>query len=326
MKYTESDYIYGSTRVRAIENRAVGSERINRAAEQRSLSDALRILEEGGLRLSSGGDDALSALVCDAYRVLGEVAPDPTVFLPLRYIYDCHNIKSVIKASLRGENASDILIPVGTCDTSALISMGRERVFEGLPEHMNAAVPDAYERYYHSSDPREIDFTLDRACFDDMSDAAKASGCPFMLEYVNIRADMTNLLTAVRLLRINADATLFGRVFVDGGRLGQDFFKPTFAVEDKKEAEASLYASLSRTVYNRLGLSPSDSLTRIERAVENTRLSFVLSRRAGELYGAATLCGYVQNREVEAQNIRIVIAGREADLPPEIIKERLRAV
>ena len=76
---------------------------------------------------------------------------------------------------------------------------------------------------------------------------------------------------------------------------------------------------LSKTRYN--NIKTSGSLSAVERSCEDAYLAFVFGEAQNTLYGAQVLAAFAAARETEAKNIRIVISGRTASLPAEIIKE-----
>lgn len=325
IRYDEQDYIYGSTRVRAVEARISAGDRILRAAEAKNIADALRIFEECGIRISDGNvEDALGALVDEAYKILGEVAPVPAVFNVLRYPYDCHNIKSAIKCSFRGTDPARLMYNTGSVPPDEVLRMAREREFLCLPQHMAEAAVSAYEAYYRNADPQQIDSSLDNACFLDMIESASQYDLPYLRDLVAYKADTTNILTCVRLIRMNAQAVSLNKSILPGGVVSNDTFSAAFTVNGINEREAALYNALRETRYNTAKLSELYSLTVIERSCENAYLAFVRGEAKRKLYGAQILAAFVIARETEVKNIRIVITGRAASLPAEVIKERLR--
>lgn len=313
IRYDSQNYIYSSARVRAIMARTSAGERIRRAAEAKTLADALRIIEEGGLR---AGEETLEALVEDAYKILGEIAPDPGMFDILRYPYDCHNIKTAIKCIFSGTDASALMYNTGSVPAAEVLRMANERDFSGLPRNMSLSAAAAIDTYYRNNDPQQLDITLDRACFFDMTEAAARYDLPYLRTLVEYKADTANILTCVRLMRMRAPVSALGRVLLPGGIITSEQFEAAFADED------SLNLMLSKTRYN--NIKTSGSLSAVERSCEDAYLAFVFGEAQNTLYGAQVLAAFAAARETEAKNIRIVISGRTASLPAEIIKERLR--
>ena len=130
------DYIYASTRVRALEGNMVGGERCERLAELKNAAELFRALEEYGIHVdikqtsdSSRGESSettpetaalasLEAALCGrlaaAFELAAKITPQPELYDIFRYPYDCHNIKSALKAGFRGTDAEGILFSFGT--------------------------------------------------------------------------------------------------------------------------------------------------------------------------------------------------------------------
>lgn len=325
IRYDEEKYIYGSSRVRAVQARISAGERIWRAAEAKTLADALRIFEEFGIHSLKGNiEEALDSIIEDSYRLLGEIAPDPAVFNVLRYPYDCHNLKSAIKSSFRNTDAASMMYNTGSVPVPKILNCVRDREFSALPDNMAKTAVAAYETYYRTSDPQQIDFMIDRACYLDMAESAGNYDYPYLRRFVACKADTANILTCVRLIRMNAAADSAEKTILPGGEIKKELFKASFSAEGIKEREMLFYDMLRRTMYGSLKLSITDSLTAVERTCENAFLAFVNNEAKKKLYGAEILFAFVTARETEAKNLRIVIAGKSASLPAEVIKERLR--
>lgn len=325
IRYNEENYIYSSTRVRAVEAHTSAGERIWRAAEAKNLADALRIFEEFGIRITEGNiEDTLGSFVEEAYKLLEEIAPEPALFNVLRYPYDCHNIKSAIKSSLRGTDAAHLMFNTGSISSALIMQMVRDREFAALPRHMAKAAVAAYETYYRNSDPQQIDTALDIACFLDMIESSEKYELPYPRKLVAYKADTINIITCVRLIRMSAGTVSIEKVMLPGGIIKNELYKAVFTADGIKERETFLYNMLRKTRYIVMNLSVTDSLTAIERSCENTYLAFIRGEAKKKLYGAEILTAFVIARETEMKNIRIVIAGRAASLPAEVIKERLR--
>jgi V/A-type H+-transporting ATPase subunit C len=296
-----------------------------RAAEAKNVADALRIFEECGIRINDGNvEEALGTLIDEAYKILFEAAPVPEVFNILRYPYDCHNIKSAVKCSFRDTDAARLMYNNGSIPPDEILRMTRERGFLSLPRHMAEAASSAFETYYRNADPQQIDTTLDKACFLDMTESAEQYDLPYLRDLVAYKADTINILTCVRLIRMNARAASLKNAILPGGIVPVDTFAATFAAEGIKERETALYNTLRKTRYNTTDNSSTDSLTVIERSCENAYLAFVGGEAKKKLFGAQVLAAFAVARETEVKNIRIVISGRAASLPAEVIKERLR--
>ena len=154
-----TEYMYASARMRALENRLVGRERIEVLVDARSAGEALDRLAEYGVTPpeSEGGspaptrtalrEDMLLAILREAYAEVEGSAPDPAVFRYFRYPYDCNNLKAAVKCAIRGIPADGMLFDFGTVPAANVEEALREGKSDVFPAAMSAAVPRAREAY-----------------------------------------------------------------------------------------------------------------------------------------------------------------------------------
>ncbi|HPT85393.1 MAG TPA: V-type ATPase subunit [Bacillota bacterium] len=352
--YKAEDYIYSCARVRTLENSIVGAERCARLAETKTAAEFFRALEEHGIRLEAKPTEAmphvsevavlaelenvLTGMLSGAFSAVAGMAPQPELFNFLRYPYDCHNIKAVLKSSLRGTEPERLLFPFGSISAGDAVAIASQRDFslaeKLLPPNMAAALAEAAELYSKTGDPQFIDVTLDKACFADMAETSKSFGCEFFVSLVETKIDLANLLLAIRLLRmrgVSISFDLYRRMSLRAARLSEEFFAPAFDVEagNAFEREQLLVAQLKNTQYESLsemlgsaqGYPP---LSFIEKQCDDYFMQLVRSAQ-GVLYGPEPLGAYIIAREYETRNLRILAAGKLAGQLSGTIKERLRA-
>ncbi len=336
--------MYGTARIRALENRIVGREKLNVLMEARGREEILSRLAEYGVlsregnNLSGGQTDrsgeafsqaveeALSGLLRDAYRDVEEAAPDGRVFVWFRYPYDCNNIKLAIKCRIRGipeEEVRQMLFDFGTVPPDGVLTAVREGDFRAFPPAMAAGATAAEEAYAKSSDPRQIDTNLDKACYRDMLATAEESGDPTLLSWLRAKIDLLNAVICLRMLRIGqSDA---GRSFLldtllPGGDLPLSLFTEAYDTGETflwERLAASRYASFARAA-EKTEKTPAD----VERCADDCWMSIV-KEGARVAFGAPVLAGYLVGWEAAVKKIRMVLAAKEAGLDIAVIRERV---
>lgn len=324
------DYIYASARVRAGEAVTFRGEDYTRLAEAADFEEALRLLSERGfpiLRTTDGQplvEASLDAYLQKAFATVAESVPDGGVFAFLRYPYDCHNLKSVLKCSVTGRNWEELFLPLGTLDRETVARAVETRDFSLLPPAMAEGTAAAMAAYASSRDPQQIDRLLDNACFADMLDSASGYSEKAFLRLVQIKIDLQNLLTALRLLRMEADGADFMSFYLSGGTLSPAFFGDVSA-EGENDPLRSFEKKVEHTPYARLSGAGALSPSELERLADEIYLGEV-SRLSSGTYGPQVIAAYLVRKEYEAKNLRILLAGKKAGLPSEAIRVRLREV
>lgn len=235
VRVSAEDYIYVSARVRAHEAASFGAEGLRALVDARDYDAAVRLLTERGpaLRKNAAGrvdwEATLDAYLADAFALVEESVPFPALFSFLRIPYDCHNLKSALKASFQGEDFIRFFLPLGNFTLEELAAMTAARDFSPLPDALRRAVPEASAAFSASRDPQEIDRILDRASFAAMLEEVGRFRVKSLTALVELKIDLVNLITAIRLYRMGARTEgPFFSFFLEGGTLGRAFFADLF--------------------------------------------------------------------------------------------------
>lgn len=332
LKYKDTDFMYASARVRALENSVISRETTERFLEAKSSSDIIAALPEYGFEIIRKGEDeaeqiaredTLLSVLATAYSEVSDMCADAPIADFLRYQYDCNNIKAVIKCNSRGVDFGDMLFGLGTVPTDTIVEAIREKDYSALPTHMSEAIPRALEAFAESSNPQQIDLILDRACFADMLEAAKATGVDYIIELVQTKIDLLNIMTCVRIMGMKlyfAAEPFMREVYLEGGTLGLDFFIAALEHGAQvlfEELEYSRYADLVKQVGH------TSPLYLIEKAADDLWMEKAKKAKYTP-FGAPVIVGYLVALEYEVKNLRIILAGKDAGLGADVIKERLR--
>ena len=124
-KASEYDYLHISARVRAMENRLLTRERMERMLDARSADEAAKVLAECGYGdlpslTPTVIERALSQARQGLLAELRKVAPDQRLLDVFCIKYDYHNIKVLIKAAARGVDGAQLLLDAGRYDLAQL--------------------------------------------------------------------------------------------------------------------------------------------------------------------------------------------------------------
>lgn len=335
-KLKPTEYMYASARIRSLENRLVGRERMEALIDARTSAEVMdRLAEYGytpaevdaalpvGEAQSAAREGMLFAIMREACAEVEHAAPDPQVFRYLRYPYDCNNLKAAIKCAIRGISAEDMLFDFGTVPADRVETLLREGKYEDLPPAMAAAIPAAREAYDRTGDPRRIDTVLDKACYADMLTAVLSSGDEILTGWLCAKIDLTNILICLRILRMRMGAVggaFLEEALLEGGTLDAKFFADAY-----EAGENGLWEALSPTAYYRLARVEGDPrpLSAVEKVADDLYMELV--REGARIpFGAPIVGGYLVGCETAVKNIRILLAAKDAGLTPDVIRERIR--
>ena len=324
------EYVFESTRIRALENRMIGRDELERLMSAESLSRCADELEALGVEVirdpESGEihrERTLERRLQAAYREVLTLT-DREDFLRLwLYPYDCNNVKAVIKCRYRGVSAEGMLFDFGTVSRQLLQEIGEHGGYECLLHPFDGAAAEAAQTLAATANPQSVDLILDRACYKGMAELAGGCGVEFALELVKQRIDLTNLMICLRRLR-GADRyvreLLPREMILEGGSLSYEYLEDLC-----RGGEAYFWQRLEFSTYDKFayrgGLKVS--LGRAEQVAEDLFMEQV--RRAKSIpYGAEPLLGYLLGCEYEVKNLRILLLGHAMPHSAKSIWERMR--
>lgn len=250
----------------------------------------------------------------ELYREVAVLAPDKRIVELFQLKYDYHNAKLALKAKLTGEDVSRLVIGCGRYDASALLRGERGM----LSSRMGRAMAQA-EKEAEGGDIRRAELTLDRACFEEMSELAGATGNDFLIGYVALQIDAIDLRTLVRAQRMGASDELLSAALLPGGHIPAEQLK---TARGDRLAELTRGSALSAAGELAASLT-SGSLTAFECACDDALMQY-LQRARRTPFGPEVIVGYLSAKEAEFTAVRTILSGKLAGLSAEDIRARLR--
>ncbi len=301
-----SDYIFPCVVVRSKEVELLNREETLKLLELESVQDIMNVLAEHGygdgkeLENPRDFEGILSKNLEETYETVYSTIPDEKELNFFKYPNDYHNLKVLLKAEFLETDARHLMIDSGTIPADQMEEMLRRRDFTQMTVEMRTAVDEAIELFAKSRDPQEIDIRLDKACYKDMLTDAEESGNDFLKEYVMQLIDLLNVDSFVRLKEIGKPRTFFKRVFLEGGNLDEN------AIEQKATA-----------VVNEVGVSG------VEKYLDNQKMEYVKDALYVP-FGIEPIVGFLQAKETEVMNLRMILTGKISGMDDALIRERLR--
>lgn len=328
MKYRDTDYVFASALIRALENSLINYEKLSRMAQAPTLNDALRVLSECGYpEVSSGIDTCINAMRRQVFQTVEKACPagDFTEFFRIRYY--CNNIKAAVKGLYCAKSYDNLLTDVGGIDNADIIRFIKGENTDGqdqkLPLWMRKSIEDAIGKLAESGHAAEADLIIEQAGFSAMLDIAKRTASTFLLDYCRLLIDTTNIKAAARLAIMGKNSAQHITPFIiHGGSVGlsdladgqnaRDFIK---LYENTALAEA---ADAAIAV-----ISSNAKFSEITRASERAQLSF-LAQVKNITFGEQPIIAYIAMREIEFIAVHAIISCLDAGLPVDSVMERLR--
>ena len=323
----DTAYLTISARVRAMENRLLTRERLERMIEARDDAEALKILAECGYPETAAPtagalERTLAQARTELFRDMAAAVPDGRVVELFQLKYDYHNAKVLLKAQASGQDGERLMIRGGRYEPQALRERWQREELREFAPAFREALLRARDVLAASGDPQLSDLLLDRACYGEMTALARESGSAFLQGYVRLSVDAANLRICVRAARLERESDFLSRALLEGGNVSPQTLARTKGA-DLEERFRTGALSRAAALGARLAQPGAGPLTEFERECDNAVTAYLADQRRVP-FGEQAVAGYLYAREAETTAIRTVMAGRFAALEPDVIRARLR--
>lgn len=325
-KRPDTDYLYISSRLKALDKNMLTREKLGRLTSLKTGEEAVKLLGENGWGDFDPDDLAALEEQIDAQResvfeLLYRYAPDRLVIDVFRLKYDGHNLKALIKAQALGLDARPLLSGAGAVPPLKLEAMLREKNYHELNETLRDAVIEAVDLLARTGDPQMSDMLVDRAVNVRMLSMAKQSESEFLIGYVKLSIDLSNLRVVTRAALCGKGFDYLRRAVLPGGTISPD----RLTAEMTPDLVQGLFASkdLSAAAQAAAQALGGGGLAALDMACDNALIHYVRSARL-IAFGEAHIISYLVAREAELVSVRTIMSGRRSGLSEEQIIERLR--
>jgi V/A-type H+/Na+-transporting ATPase subunit C len=332
-------YAYITGRVRAMKTKLVPNEMYPRMLSM-DISEIARYLEETQYKdeidaLSkdySGAElieHATFANLAKTYSKLLDVSIDEPQFLILEYLrrWDIWNIKTILRGKFYGASDAEIMkyiVPAGELNLELLEGLAKKAsIQEVISSFEGTDFSEALSKYDGKS-LASVENALDKLYYYRMERAVGGTlsvGGGLLLKYVRREIDMRNLITLFRMNKAGIDAAIVQENLIPGGKLGDELSR--LAGQSFPEFLRSLEGYPFWSSISDIATPNLDAVSRVE-----ARLRAYLVRYAWALSNYHPLSilpvlGYIVSKDTEVANIRKIVRGKEAGLPPELVEEQV---
>ncbi len=321
------DYIFLSTRIKAMERGLLSRERMERMLDAPTTEEAVKVLTECGYaEMNAITADELERVLADQQqRMMADLssgAPDKNIVDVFKLRYDYHNAKVLVKAEALDLEEDRLLLGGGRYDREELAADFRREDMHRCSDTFRRGVARAREILGSTGDPQQADFILDRTYFEEMSAIAADTDSQFLRDYVALLIDVANLRSCVRASRLDKGPDFLGQVLVNGGSVS---VRNLTMARGEELGNLFRLGALSAAAAEGAAKSAPGSgpLTDFERLCDDALMVFLSDGRRVS-FGAEPILGYLYAREAETTAIRTIVSGRMAGLDSATIRQRLR--
>jgi V/A-type H+-transporting ATPase subunit C len=308
------------------ENSFINADRMDQMVSAASDEEAMKIAQECGYsEVESVNVDTVNEVLSKErdklFQDLSSV-PNPEIMDLFKIKYDYHNAKVLLKSEVMGVEPDRLMVDLGRVPVKTMENAVRTSDFKGMPSLLQDSIVEARDVLGTTQDPQLSDFVLDRAYFQDMYQVAQKVNSEFMKGYVRITIDVANLRSIVRSLRMKKGTEFLSGVLFEGGEVSTKRILGAVAagtsLEEIYSGEAMKAAASAGNVAVNGG-----SLTKFEKLCDDAVTAY-LKKSKHVSFSEAPVVAYLAAKDTEMTAVRIIMTGRLAGLPADVIRERLR--
>lgn len=327
----QPSYAYGVARVRALEGKLLGRDKLERMLEAASGDEALRVLAEtdyaqaaAELKTAYDYEQLLKGELRRTYEFIRTITPKVELTNLFLIKYDIHNLKVLLKNRYLESEDDALLVEMGTLPIDHLKRALREKDYRELPQPVEEALEKLDELFSLEPDPQQIDLVLDRAMFDWIFATLKKNPNDFLQRYFEAQVDLINMRSFLRVKKLERDERFLEEVLLPNGKIPTVLF-----LESLENSLEDLMGRLAHTEYRGMveegvqSYMKTGRLTRFETLMDDYLIQYVRERR-WRFFSIEPIIGYLIAKESEIQAIRIVMVGLMNGINRDTIRERLR--
>ncbi len=317
------DYTYAVARIRGNELSLFSQSTIDQLMTCKTYDEALAFLSEKGWGYPDKkmtAEEILDAETEKTWALINELTDDMSAFDVFRIPNDYHNLKAAIKLAYTQSDLDHdrVFVTGGTIDPEVIARAARDRDFNPLPQKMAAAAADAQNTLLHTGDGQLCDIILDRASLEAVSEAGEKAEHEVLREYAQLTVAAADIKIAVRCGQVGKSLEFTLRALADCEGLNtQELAHAALGGTD------SVAEYLSATDY----ASGADALRESPAAFERWCDNLITEHMQPQKFDSFTigpLAAYILARQNEIKSVRVILSGKQNELPDEVIRERLR--
>lgn len=315
---------YACGRVGVLRRDALRTAQLDRLLSARSYEDATRALTDIGFAAADSVDFQAAAdqHVRKACELIQAVTPDPMITDCFLLRYDVHNLKVLFKSRYLAQKPQ-FLSRCGSLRVDRLQHAVAEHTYAQLPAELKAAMESLEKRLAAQFEPMVVDTELDKAMYRQIfQNLAQSRHASVPQRYFRAKVDLQNFIMLLRLKAMGEDAAMFSEIGLDGGHVSVKAYAAAFL---ENERLARPLRRHSAALYQAALAAAADParLPYLEKVADDYLFGIF---RANQ-YDAASmemLLAYLLQKQREATDVRLIMAGKLNGFTPQAVNERVR--
>lgn len=321
---------YGASNVlvRVYEKNLLSPDYFERLLNADNYDEALQILDETHYHkyIQELGinqlEEALTVSLVDAYAKIKEISPSSLLYeyVTLRFTY--HNMKLIFKENIMNQDLSHLYFPFSPFNNSAIDYAVTSGQSTRLSDVYLESINEVRNEYEELQNLYSIDVIFDRRYLTHLRLLAEEIGDVRLIEYTEKFIDFRNAITLVRGKSQNRTRNFLNSVLSSSGSI------PKLELIDlAQEEDSGVINYYSRTHLDKSVNAASEDdeiiVARLEAILDD---EWMLLMQEGKriAQGPLPIVAYIQAKEVEVKNLRILLFGKSVNMDVDEIRERMR--
>lgn len=258
------------------------------------------------------------------FKWLKEHSPEPEIVWIYTMRYTFHNLKILTKAEMTDQNFDYLYVDDGFYTLQVLKDAIHTQVSAELPENIMDCIREVHEYCAESSILQGIDVIYDRYFLTEQRRLGEKLGYPELLEEIIAFIDLTNITTTARGILEKRSLGFMTAVISSSGSIPKDTFL-SFVRGDMSEYNQFLLSTVYNDLLKQVIHEDEIDLVKLEQLKDDYLSSFYQAAQT-QAFGPLPLLAFLNAKEVESKNLRLLIIGKRNDFSISQLKERMRQV
>lgn len=266
----------------------------------------------------------LDLTLAKLYDELLEIVPEPEVVWIYTMRYTFHNLKVFTKAELVGGNYDHLFIDDGFYTLKEIKRAIHTGFSTHLPQSIIAAIVEVKEYFEEANNLQGIDVIYDRNYLKEQRAVGERLQYPELLEEIISFIDLTNVNICGRCLLQERSQAFMTTVLSSSGDIPKDDF---LAYSDRSFAEFTdfLLTTKYADLVNDALVAGTLNLAQLEKNKDDY-LTHRFDLAAIQAFGPLPLLAFLNAKEIEIKNLRLIVVGKANGFKQEQLQERMRNV
>ena len=314
-------YTYAVARIRALEVALFSDATIEQLIACPDYAQCLTFLAERGWGDADTPAEAEAILTREEekiWEIVRELHVDMSKFDVLSYPKLFHNLKAAIKEVCTEEKTMHIFYDDVSIPGKEMLDIVRNKDFGKLPANMQHAAEEAYETLLHTRDGQLCDVIVDRAALDAVYAAGRKAKDAIIRDYAESTVAVADIKIAVRSQKTAKSLDFMTRAMAEC-----DSLNVAQLAKAALNGMDAIREYLVGTAYAEGAEALAESPSAFERWCDN-RIIQTISPQKYNAFTIGPVIAYVIARQNEIKTVRIILSGKQNELPDDSIRERVR--